>query len=594
MIISGIFGKLSNGNNIKKKIFSLTKQKIKKGMISFNNNDLNILAGDASPAINQGEILKTHDRFLVGKVFSKSNYNPLTEEDLISTSSNKTFVDKYWGNYILINIDNQKNEINILRDPVGQLPFFYLKLSDRSIIFSSEINILYDALDLKPCFNWKYLSAYLLHGNFTTKETPFSEILELPHGCQLTISASTINEELIWNPLDYCSNYAGIEDTKSKIVNTITEVIKSWTSNSNGIFVDFSGGLDSSSLLFCLKQIPKKQQHLKAVNFFSPKVQSSDERIYARKIANEVGVDLIEFDTSIHLPLSPPKRINFKPNKPAMCMTHIKSQQEIRNLAKEYKNTCFMSGHGGDHIFLCPPPTESLCDFLIEKGLKGFGSETKEIAMIYRKPLLPLAKETLKALFSYMTSKHKVSRQKYDFQKAPWFKKEMFKIADKISLHPFYNHAKTTKILPGKFRHIDIIYDGLATITDDVVNHNNPVFYPLFSQPLLELALSIPTYESYSQGYNRYPFRSAISKHFKTNSVWRKDKGETSGVFQMGLKKNKKRIMELCLEGRVAQEKLIDKDLLYKNINDIMNGSIDFQWPLTNLISLEIYMNYWN
>ena len=88
-------------------------------------------------------------------------------------------------------------------------------------------------------------------------------------------------------------------------------------------------------------------------------------------------------------------------------------------------------------------------------------------------------------------------------------------------------------------------------------------------------------------------FRKAISDTFKTDSVWRKDKGETSGIMQRGLKKNEKRILDLCLEGKMVKQGLINKDKLSAGILGVMNGQTDYLWAIINLICAEIFMNYW-
>jgi len=598
MIISGIYKEFSNqsNNDLLKRLLASTKKKIKKKEQHFNDNYLHLITGNTSSDINQGNILKTENSLLVGKIFCKDNYKSITLQDLELIESNKSFVDKYWGNYLLFKKDDNKKTLTILRDPVGQLPLFYTKLSTEEIVFSSEISVIWDVLKTKPSYNWSYFSSYVVHSFITTKQTPFEGIYELLHGCELNISKESIEESVVWNPLDYISEYNGLEDIQHKIIDTTTNVMKCWTSDFDNIFLDFSGGLDSSSLFFLLNKLLKPEQQLHPVNFFHPEVQSSDEREHAWKIAKEIGIDLIEFDNSKSLPLTPFEgKLGFKPNWPTSSLTHLSIEQNIFDLSKSCENTVSISGHGGDHIFLCPPPVKSLCDYFMEKGTKNFNSKLKEISSIYRKPLFPILKEMLKGVFShYLLHSYKQQSLKLDkYRKAPWFNEEIYKLEKTIPPHPFFT-TKTTKILPGKFNFIDGIYNGLSTIKGEVRNYQNPIFYPLFSQPLLELSLSIPTYESYSKGYDRYPFRKAISEYFKTNNVWRKDKGETSGIMQRGLKHNEKYILELCLEGNIVKTGLIDKNLLYKNINGMMNGQTDTQWPVSSLISAEIFMRFWD
>ena len=79
-------------------------------------------------------------------------------------------------------------------------------------------------------------------------------------------------------------------------------------------------------------------------------------------------------------------------------------------------------------------------------------------------------------------------------------------------------------------------------------------------------------------------------------NLWRKDKGETTGITQLGIKHNKDCIMELCLEGKCIKYNLIEKkdiSIIHKAINDMMEGKPDYLWPINNLVALEIFFSLW-
>jgi len=598
VIIAGVFNQVNE--NTFKKLVSITSGKINKDITYFKNDFVNIVVGKTASTVDQGRILKLRDALLVGKVFSKNSYEAITEEELEQQSEipNQLFVKKYWGNYLYVKV---KDKIaTILRDPVGQFPLFYTKLNSGEYLFSSEIEILINMMENKPGFNWKYFSSYMLHSFITTEQTAFDGIYELPHGCQLSFNCvnKTMERSVVWNPLDYFQGYKDPENAQNNIIDITSNVIKSWTRDAEVVSLDFSGGTDSTGLLFLLNKVLSGNQEIKLINMFHPDVSSSDERKYACATAKGLGLNLIEFDHSESLPYdSFDKAILFKPNWPTSCLTYSKVQDDVGLLLKGNRNIIYMSGHGGDHIFMCPPPVASLCDYLIEHGRDGFNTKLKEISTMFRKPLFPILQEMIKGfIFYYLYSHYNRSAYAVDNgKKAPWFNKEVFLLEKQVRYHPFFYEENTTKSLPGKFGLIDVIYNGLSTIKTDIRDGGtNPVFYPLFSQPLLELVLSIPTYESYRDGYNRYMFRKAISDTFKTNDVWRKDKGETSGITQRGLKKNEKLILDLCLEGKMVKQGLINKERLHIGMFEVMNGQTECQWPVTSLICAEIFMNYWS
>lgn len=592
MIVSGIYG-IKKGNNILlDNLINLNRKQIRQNEKYFEHDNLYIICGNTSSEKEQGQILRTENSILMGKVFDKKDYNKIDIKSLKTNKNNEDFVNNYWGSYLLFKSGSNKT-ITILRDPIGQLPFFYTQLPTKEIIFSSEIGIIYDLLTTKPSYNWAYFSSYLMHSSITTSYTPFENIYELCHGCELIINDNFITERVIWNPLNYIDNYDE-KNINSNIIDTTTNVIKNWISNTDNIFLDFSGGLDSSSLFFLLKDIIKTEQKLYPVNLFHPEVKSSDERWHAWKVSREIGIDLIEFNNSDNLPLTPlENRLNFRPNWPTSSLTYLKIEQGLFNLSESCPNNIFIRGHGGDHIFMCPPSVISLCDFLMERGRNGFNAKLKDIASIYRKPLWPIVTEMLGGFYDYLMNSYKQKTLADKFSKPFWFNKEIYKLEKTMKYHPFF-FTRRTRCLPGKFNFISTIYNGLSTVKGEIRNPKNPIFYPLFSQPLLELALSIPTYETYNSGYDRYLFRKAISDKFGTKNVWRKDKGETSGIMQKGLRNNKQYVLSLCLEGKIAKTGLINKAILHDNIINMMNGQKTYQWQIINLICSEIFFTCWN
>jgi hypothetical protein len=98
---------------------------------------------------------------------------------------------------------------------------------------------------------------------------------------------------------------------------------------------------------------------------------------------------------------------------------------------------------------------------------------------------------------------------------------------------------------------------------------------------------------SFSLCFHRFLFRDALSNAFKTDAVWRQDKGVTSGVSQRGLEKNQDRILEICLDGDLSKHGLIDREKLQDGIHKVVAGQVDYEWAVTNIICAEIFLSNW-
>jgi len=598
MIIAGIFGSKKNQHHdVKKKLDTLVGLQSLSEIKTIDGDFYSVAMG-SKYVQNQSQIClfqnEKHKKFVVGKVFDKNQYQSLQADELEKISSGQEFVDRYWGAYVYVSIDEDKQRIEILRDTLGSVSLFYTELAPGITVFASELRIITSLFE-SIAYNHDYIYSYLALGTVLTDQTPFERIYSLYPGCQLVLHAQKKYQELVFDPAKYTQEHSySPQELHEEIVSRLKKILSSWTEGADGLVLDFSGGTDSSGLLFCLKELASENQEIKPINMYHDNVRSSDERVHARTIAQEVGVDLVELDMGTCLNFDEVEHLPKFPNYPSPSFTAMKAEDQMLKPANKYKNPSLISGHGGDHIFLCPPPIWSLTDYLVDHGSKGYMNKLQELAMMTRRPFMPLIKDTIKGFGMYKGVISYETLSGVHAKKPTWLSQENYDRGLNRSLHPLYQHKSFLSLPPGKMRLIDGVYSGFATIVDDVrANRGFPMFYPLFSQPMLELAFSIPTYKTYSQGFNRYPFRRAISDHFGTKNVWRKDKGETSGIFQKGLEKNAQQVSDLCTQGYCAQNGLIDAQLAKSHLYSVMGGNIDRQWSLTYLATIELFLKCW-
>jgi len=597
MIFAGVFSNRSGTSN-QDKLKSVVRRTMCDEITYWNNDTVSVVAGRISKGSSRGLLLSVKGGVLIGRAFHKHTFKAVTENDLdeyVGKPSNE-FCNTYWGSYVLIIARAETTEIT--RDITGQLPLFYAKSTSEEIYFSSEIEILMELLGCRPSFNWDYLSSFILRTFITTEQTAFDGLHELPHGCKLSYTAhnETVECDIAWNPLHYVNGYSGPETTKQSIIEIFSNVIRSWTKDENLLSLDFSGGTDSTAILLLLDSVLKKEQEVKLINMFHPQVASSDERGYAHAIAKKLAVPLIEFNYSNSMPYDQITTLPlFKPNWPSSLLSFQKINDDISDLFDSSSSVLYISGHGGDHLFMTSPPVTSLSDYLIKFGTTGLTSKIRDLYLLYREPVWNLLFKAGQGTVAYYLRRNYWAPTALNkFNCAPWLHTDIFNRENSMRYHPFFNGNHGEDCPPGKRQHIEAIFNGLATIRADVRDFGtNPVFFPLFSQPLIELALSIPSYESYKNGFNRFLFRDALSSAFQSDAVWRRDKGETSGVSQKGLKKNRERIFEICLDGELSRQGLIDRNKLQDGMNEVIAGKVDYEWAVTNVICAEIFMSYW-
>ncbi len=539
------------------------------------------------------DVWENESSVLVGRIFDNVQQCSFKKEDfkkLFNINKNEA-LEGIWGKYVYIREDKNRSAFEIVIDSTGQLPFFYYPFPDGNVLFSSDIEVIFKFLCQKPEYNWNYLCSYLVYGSSSAIQTPFKNVYELPPACYLEITEKERKTKPFWKPLASCKTSICQERDP---VGALKATLKPWIEPYKNICVSLSGGLDSSSLVYCLRNIIKEDQTLSALNYFHSSVKSSNELIHARKVCKETGIELIEIDASHCLPFDPSRKKQLlKPNKPFPGLVSLRWAENTSSYLPSDGSCTFLSGHGSDHIFMCPPSKKSISDYVIEKGLKGSKEKLMGIAQFYRDPFFSILKENAISLYSYFFSKRLGKRHFRNAQdETPdWIRKGVGQNISPDFMHPIYEHLPS-QVLPGKYDQIDALYEGLASIHMEM-NRVTPVYYPFLYKPVVECALASPSYGLFNKGYDRYPLRNSISSHFKTETVWRRDKSQTTGLFQLGVKKNLEYILELCLEGQFIKQGLIDREGLRQTIRLISNGDINHMWPFVHIASVEIFLKYW-
>ncbi len=552
--------------------------------------------GKLSNGQDMDEILENESSFLMGRIFDKANHCSFSKKDFrnLSLLNTEQVLEKIWGKYVYINVNQNNSQFEIVVDATGQLPFFYYPFPDGNLLFASDMEILFKVLSEKPQYNWSYLCSYFIYGNSCAIQTPFEKVYELPPACSLKITKNGRETAPFWNPL--CS-YKNQEMQGEDAVTILQNTLKPWIKPYKNICVSLSGGLDSSALVYCLKDMIQEGQTLTALNYFHSQVHTSNELVHARKVCQEAGIELIEMDASSSLPFDlPHTKQPLNPNKPFPGLVSLRWTESVFEKMPSNGPFAFLSGHGSDHIFMRPPSKRSVSDYVLEKGLKGSMAELKNVAQFYRDPLFSVLKENAVSLGSHFFGLRKKKKRnlKSALGETPdWIKQEVYQTSSSDFIHPIYDHLPK-KILPGKYNQIDAVYEGLASIHVEMMNQVDPTYYPFLYKPVVEFALSFPTYKLFNKGYDRYPLRQSVSDSFKTETVWRRDKSQTTGIFQLGIKKNLAHVLEICLEGHFVKQGFVDRESLRKTIMLIGNGDIKNMWPFVYLISVEIFLRYWD
>jgi len=118
--------------------------------------------------------------------------------------------------------------------------------------------------------------------------------------------------------------------------------------------------------------------------------------------------------------------------------------------------------------------------------------------------------------------------------------------------------------------------------------------HPLWSQPLLELALRIPTYVLTSQGWDRALARRAFAADLPQEIVARRTKGVLDYYAKRILRRNLGFARELLLDGMLVKRGLLDR----KALEEVLSGRpTAIESPVVELfdyVSTEAWLRHWS
>ncbi|MGL5720340.1 MAG: asparagine synthase-related protein [Alphaproteobacteria bacterium] len=575
-------------------VVSCVKTPFSKAIVGFR--------GDVSP---NPPFLKFEDSnhlkgFVMGRLFEKPSLQSpskrvkkLSEHFIqsVMSSSGKFLSENYWGNYTVFLQDIQEKKILIFPDPVGFASVFYAKIPGGMLV-SSDVYFLRKILGAKALLDSAYLTTQLcspIGMLLTTERTAFLGIQEITHGHGLIFSEKGVEIKPFWNPFNhvYEKSYS-----QKNLLCTFFDVVQANLEDCPNVWIQLSGGLDSSALLMAATHLlGTSDTRIRALTYGNQAVASSDERSFAKLISNFCHTECISHEWQNIFDFdSETRQAMFSDRPHSFLATGILEREleaKIQKRAGDMGSVMWM-GHGGDQLFCEGMLGNALADYWIDNGWKGLKENLLKLCRAHRASIPVLLKQTIKSLARYYMN---LSPQNAYIDAAipEWLLGGYdTKTYTQLIMPSFLAHY--THLKPGKFTHLASVYEGSFQAKVEDKLRKIPIFYPYYSQPLVEMALSMPVYESYDQTHRRVPFRKALSQFFKTELVFRKSKGETSGVLQLGFQKHARTIYEICSNGYFAEKKLLDKKVMESALMRVQQGMIEELRPLLNLLCTELWL----
>jgi asparagine synthase (glutamine-hydrolysing) len=512
------------------------------------------------------------------------------EGEEIVSSGGRMLLTQFWGRYVAVLHDASTRDVHVLRDPTGVLPCFMTTIADVHVVFSD----LQSVLSLQPIsfsINWNYVAAFVAYSALQIRDTGLNEVSEVQAGERITFRAGNVQRRMLWNPLE--SLQRGIIESADQAVSLIRDTVKrcvhTWASLHRSIVHNLSGGLDSSAVLACLMDGPTRP-NVTCLHYFAPKSRE-DERKQARLAASHFNIELVEcpLDPS-ELRLGRLMQIRPAP-RPWFYIYDLEQGPIEEQVAAERGATSIFSGSGGDGLFLQARSELAVADYLRRHG---FSLAVMRVALnaarITRTSMWPILRHGILRHLRRPVN-HDIGADDVRTL-VPADVRSAARANDSL-IHPWL--ADVGRIPPGLRWHILTLsipppfYNSFATEREV---ERTP---PLFSQPLIELCLRIPSYLWISDGRDRSLVRRAFASDLPPTIVRRTQKGASARHNLRLMDENAQLLREMLLDGVLVSRGLLDRARLEQMLSR-STAQIGFEYNevLRQHLCTEVWVRNWS
>lgn len=425
--------------------------------------------------------------------------------------------------------DENKQQLFCARDRFGEKPFYYFKDENR-LLFASEIKALWSAGIQKNVTEeaiFRYLMFGVTNSGEQTGDSFFKGIKKLPPAHSMTIQLNgELSIQKYWElKIERRANIS-VEEGGIQLLELLKDSVRKRLRSDVPVGSSLSGGLDSTTIVYLMDEILKKQGA--KVNTFTIRYPGfdRDEGKYVDQIDQDIEIqrnDVFPSDEEIS---SDFEQLQFIQDEPFGSFS-ISSQNRVYKAARDQGVKVMLDGQGADEI------------------LAGY---TRDRAFYYRD-----LRKTNKSLYkSEMNSYSELYGQ--EFQEQAWLKRtiDRLPISSKklrkgvqsirkddssffLGIHPEmvkkYKHIDNPITPPNSFRDtllFSIQEKGLTELLRyadrNSMNYSVEVRLPFLSHQLVEFLFSLPDEFLIQNAWTKYILRQSVQSILPKSICWRSDK----------------------------------------------------------------------
>lgn len=439
-----------------------------------------------------------------------------------------------WGRYVAV-LRDRFDPPWVLRDPTGALECLTWR-RDQVTIVSSDVPATGALSPEGLAIDWHALSDLMARHGLGSQICPLHGVKVVAPGAVRGGHQDEVHR--LWRPADFARQQRR-GTLPAELAAVVDATVAALARDRQSILVEISGGLDSAIVAASLAKCGAPVAH--GVNYYWPQPEG-DERVWARGIAERCGFpltevprDLLRLDADVLMRHAHGPRPGFNAQDPDL-------DDDLASRALTLGADALFSGQGGDGVFYQMVPPALAIDILAGRSPpQGRLKALTTLARRARTTVWQLGKGALSRA-SAMGGESSPPLYLPPGRSRPaahdW-------VVDRGGV----SRAKQVQILG--------LANAQTAFGDSLRGRAAMLSYPLMSQPVMELCLSIPAPQLAIGEVDRPFARAAFADRLPPASLSRRSKGAVTKYFARSLAESAPALLDFLMQGRLVAEGLI-------------------------------------
>ena len=491
------------------------------------------------------------DGVIVGQLFAKGGSVPATS-DLHALSAPdpparaRQLLAGCWGSYVAVLRDPDGTSHWILRDPSGALDVLTWRRGGLAFAASDLAGLPPGLGPRNLALDWDAITDFLRRPATIPARCGFRGLETVTPGDLHPLGGAAKDAQALWRPAA-CARRPpppsdGLEDELRAALET---AVAGALAPFRRCLIEVSGGLDSAIVALTAERLGMAGKIAVALHFQGDRPEC-DERAWALPVMEALGrpaqvaaLELARFGPEDFVELA-------RGARPAINALDVGRDRETRRLCEALGVEALITGKGGDAAFFQHPTPQVLSDLVAARGVRHLlGAEARAIALRLRRSVWSVACDAWAAL---------PYRARRETPLALWGPRTRREPA--AAAHPWLEGLED--LPPAKRYQIGGLVMTQVHRGATGYGQGREVLHPLLSQPVLELTLSIPTWELQRGGRDRGLARDTFADRLPAAVVGRRSKGEMGSFYARTLAANREFLWTYLGEGCLAEAGVLD------------------------------------